>query len=56
MGAYLRTRRPPVGLTLVVVGAISWSFLTYWMFVTVVAGAVLIVLAVLATSSRRRVA
>jgi hypothetical protein len=55
-GAYLRTRRPPAGLALVVVGAISWSFLTYWLFLTVVAGAVLVVLAVVATNGRRRFA
>jgi hypothetical protein len=56
-GAYLRTRQPPAGLTLIVVGAISWSFLTYWMFFTVVVGAALIVLALLATTgSRRRLA
>jgi hypothetical protein len=56
-GAYLRTRRPPAGLALIVVGAISWSFLTYWMFFTVVVGAVLIVLALLGTAgSRRRLA
>ena len=53
-GAYLRTRRPPAGLTLIVVGAISWSFLMYWLVLTVVAGAVLIVLAVLATPGARR--
>ena len=56
-GSYLRTRRPPVGVSLIIVGAISWSFLTYWMFFTVVVGAVLIVLALLATTgSRRRLA
>ena len=53
-GSYLRTRRPPVGVLLVVVGAISWSFLTYWMFFTVVVGAALIVLALLATTGSRR--
>jgi len=53
-GAYLRTRRPPAGLALIVVGAISWSFLTYWMFLTVIAGAVLIVLALLATTGSAR--
>jgi hypothetical protein len=53
-GAYLRTRRPPAGLTLIVVGAISWSLLFYWLVLTVVAGAVLVVLAVIATSRSRR--
>jgi hypothetical protein len=53
-GSYLRTRRPPVGVLLIIVGAISWSFLTYWMFFTVVAGAVLIVLALVATGGARR--
>jgi hypothetical protein len=53
-GSYFRTRRPPVGVLLVVVGAISWSFLTYWLFFTVVAGAVLVVLVLLATPGARR--
>jgi hypothetical protein len=53
-GSYLRTRRPPVGVLLVIVGAISWSFLTYWLFFTVVAGAVLVALALIAADGRRR--
>jgi hypothetical protein len=37
-----------------VIGAIAWSFLTYWMFFTVVAGAVLVVLALVSTTDARR--
>jgi hypothetical protein len=56
-GAYLRTRQRSAGVTLIIIGAISWSCLTYWMFFTVVVGAALIVLALLATTgSRRRLA
>ena len=51
-GGWLRTRRPLPGLALVVAGAVAWSVLSYWMFFTVVAGAVLIVAAMLSTNFR----
>jgi hypothetical protein len=51
-GGWLRSRRPLPGLALVVVGAVAWSVLSYWMFFTIVAGAVLVAAAVLTTSFR----
>lgn len=51
-GGWLRTRRPLAGLALVVVGAVAWSALSYWMFFTVVAGAVLVAAALLTTNFR----
>jgi hypothetical protein len=51
-GGWLRTRRPLPGLALVVVGAVAWSVLSYWMFFTVIAGGVLVVSAILTTNFR----
>ena len=51
-GGWLRGRRPLAGLVVVVVGAVAWSVLSYWMFFTVLAGGVLVVAAVLSTSFR----
>jgi hypothetical protein len=52
MGGWLRSRRPLLGLLVVVVGAVAWSVLSYWMLFTVVAGGVLVVSAVLSTNFR----
>jgi hypothetical protein len=49
-GGWLRTRRPVLGLVLVVVGAVAWSVLSYWMVFTVVVGGVLVVAAILTTN------
>ncbi|MCJ7439442.1 MAG: hypothetical protein MUP97_17005 [Acidimicrobiia bacterium] len=51
-GGWLRTRRPVLGLVLVVVGAVAWSVLSYWMVFTVVVGGVLVVAAILTTNLR----
>lgn len=51
-GGWLRTRRPLPGLALVVIGAVAWSVLSYWMFFTVIAGGVLVVSAILSTNFR----
>jgi len=51
-GGWLRTRRPLAGLALVVIGAVAWSVLSYWMFFTVIAGGVLVVSAILSTNFR----
>jgi len=51
-GGWLRTRRPLPGLALVVIGAVAWSVLSYWMFFTVIAGGVLVVSAILSTNLR----
>jgi len=49
-GGWLRTRRPLPGLALVVIGAVAWSVLSYWLFFTVLAGGVLVVSAILSTN------
>ena len=49
-GGWLRTQRPLPGLALVVIGAVAWSVLSYWLFFTVLAGGVLVVSAILSTN------